>query len=52
MWVIKRCIHKLILLPLIKRDYRLRAQGKRPDRWYWADLLAVRWDTIRREDYE
>ena len=33
----------LILRPLIKRDYRLRAAGLRPDRWYWAEALACSW---------
>lgn len=32
----------LVLRPLILRDYRLRKERKRPDRWYWADKLAVR----------
>lgn len=36
-------IVKLFLQPLIDRDYRLRAQGKRPDRFYWADRLACDW---------
>lgn len=31
----------LILKPLIKRNYKLRAKGILPDEWYWADLLAV-----------
>lgn len=40
-------VFHLILKPLIKRNYRLRKQsaisgdGKHPDVWYWADLLAV-----------
>lgn len=33
----------LILKPLIKRNYRLRAQGKLPDKWYWADRLSVKY---------
>ena len=37
-----KLIFHLILRPLILRDYRLREQGLRPDRWYWADLLAIR----------
>jgi hypothetical protein len=32
-----------VLRPLIRRDYRLRAAGKRPDRMHWADALACRW---------
>ena len=39
---INRFIVNYILAPLIRRDLRLRAAGKRPDRWYWADLLAIR----------
>lgn len=31
------------LKPLIKRNYRLRAQGVLPDEWYWADELAFSW---------
>ena len=31
------------LAPLIERNYRLRAEGRLPDEWYWADRLAVRW---------
>lgn len=30
----------LVLRPLIVRNYRLRAEGKLPDEWYWADRLA------------
>jgi len=32
----------LILKPLIKRNYRLRMEGKLPDEWYWADKIAVK----------
>ena len=32
-----------ILEPLINRDLRLRAAGKRPDRMHWADALAIHW---------
>lgn len=32
----------LILKPLIKRNYRLRAEGKLPDEWYWADEIATK----------
>jgi len=35
-----------IMEPLIARDFRLRVAGKRPDEWYWADLLAWRWGVI------
>jgi hypothetical protein len=39
----------LCLKFLIKRNYRLRAESalngdnKHPDKWYWADLLAVKY---------
>lgn len=36
-------IFHLFLKPLIRRDYRLRMAGRRPDRFYWADLLALKW---------
>jgi len=32
-----------ILLPLVMRDFRLREQGKRPDKLYWAEVLLLRW---------
>ena len=31
----------LFIKPLIKRNYRLRREGKLPDEWYWADKFAV-----------
>jgi len=37
-----RFLVRMFLGPIIRRDYRLRAQGKRPDRWHWADKIAVR----------
>lgn len=40
---VRRIIFLLVLKPLILRDYRLRALGVRPDRWYWADSLALKW---------
>jgi len=39
----------LILKPLIRRNYELRRRsaingdGKYPDVWYWADIIAVEW---------
>lgn len=39
----RKLIFVLILRPLIRRDYRLRAEGRRPDRWRWADALAASW---------
>lgn len=41
--MIRALIYAAILRPLILRDYRLRAEGKRSDQWYWADQLAVNW---------
>jgi hypothetical protein len=38
----KKLVYLAILRPLILRNYRLRAQGRVGDRWYWADLLAMR----------
>ncbi len=44
MYKLKRALlyipYKLILRPLITRNYRLRADGKIPDAWYWADKLG------------
>lgn len=39
----RRLVFLLVLRPIIRRDYRLREAGKRPDRWHWADVLALRW---------
>lgn len=33
----------LLLKPLIRRNYKLRAAGVLPDQWYWADKLACKW---------
>jgi hypothetical protein len=41
--MMRKAIFLLILRPIIQRDYRLRAKGVRPDRWHWADMLAVKW---------
>ena len=32
----------IVLKPLIKRNFRLRERGVLPDKWYWADLLALK----------
>jgi hypothetical protein len=40
---IRAAIFWLVLRPLILRNYRLRMAGKLPDRWYWADRLAIGW---------
>jgi len=39
----RRCIVWLVLAPLIRRNLRLRAAGRLPDEWYWADRIACRW---------
>jgi hypothetical protein len=44
---LRREIFLRVLRPLILRNYRLRRAGLRPDRWYWADLLAMRWGFAR-----
>ena len=46
---IRKCINRAVMFVLfhsvlkhlIKRNYKLREQGKLPDEWYWADELAV-----------
>lgn len=35
-------LYKLILEPLIKKNYHKRKEGKLPDKWHWADELGVR----------
>jgi len=32
---------RLVLTPLIWRDYYLRGRGLKPDEWYWADRWLV-----------
>lgn len=32
----------LILLALVNRNYRKRAEGRAPDLWYWADSALLR----------
>jgi hypothetical protein len=32
----------LVLWPIVARDMRLRREGKRPDRWHWADVALLR----------
>ena len=39
----KWIIGKLILRPLVVRNYRLRCEGVLPDEWYWADKLLMKW---------
>jgi hypothetical protein len=36
-------IFYLVLRPLIARNKRLRLQKALPDKWYWADYLALQW---------
>jgi hypothetical protein len=36
-------VYWVVLFPIIKRDYRLREAGERPDLWHPADMLACRW---------
>jgi len=31
-----------VLRLLVKRDLNLRAEGKRPDKWYWADEELIK----------
>ena len=31
----------VILRPLITHNYKLRMEGKLPDKWYWADKLVI-----------
>jgi hypothetical protein len=33
----------LIFWPLVARNYALRAEGKLPDEWYWADTICLHW---------
>ena len=42
----KWLIAHLVLIPLVRRNYRLREAGKAPDDWYWADVLLVSWGYI------
>lgn len=44
-------IFRFVLAPLIRLDMLLRTAGLRPDRWYWANLLAIRWGMLSRDDY-
>ena len=47
----REAIFRFILVPMIRRDLRLRMAGKRPDEWHWADLLAMRWGFLEHDDY-
>jgi hypothetical protein len=40
---IKPMVYYLILRPMILRDYRLRENGVRADRFHWADEKAIEW---------
>ena len=48
--VMKWLIAKLILYPLVYRNYRLRQEGKRPDEWYWADIKLMKWGFMERDE--
>jgi len=39
----KWLIYKIMLKPLILRNYRMRRAGLLPDEWYWADRKALDW---------
>ncbi|KKL73668.1 hypothetical protein LCGC14_2072600 [marine sediment metagenome] len=39
---IKKIISMWILLLLRNRNFRLREEGKLPDKWYWADIEIFR----------
>lgn len=39
-------VFHLVLAPIIRRDYRLRLEGLRPDRMHPADELALRWGYV------
>lgn len=41
-WVRVLVLHA-VLRHLVARNKRLRAMGVLPDKWYWADYLAVQW---------
>lgn len=45
----KWIIAKLILYPLVYRNYRLRREGKLPDEWYWADAKLASWGYLKRK---
>lgn len=48
----KWLIAKLILYPLVYRNYRLRQAGKRPDKWYWADIKLTAWGFLERDGFK
>lgn len=39
----KWLIAKYILFPLTIRNFKKRILGKKPDKWYWADKLLLKW---------
>ena len=47
----KWLIAKLILYPLTYRNYHLRELGKLPDKWYWADILLIKWGFLDRGSF-
>lgn len=48
--MLRALIFIVVLRPLIRRNYRLRYEGRLPDRWYWADLVALRWGYFVEND--
>jgi len=46
----KFLIAHLILYPLVNRNFRLRSQGKLPDKWYWVDIKLAEWGYLERKD--
>ena len=39
----KTIIIFLVLLPLVKINFYLREKGLLSDKWFWADVLMVKW---------
>jgi len=46
----KWLIAKLILYPLVYRNYNLRQAGIVPDCWYWADVKLMMWGFLERDE--
>ena len=45
----KYIIAKLILYPLVYRNYKLRQLKQLPDEWYWADIKLTQWGYLDRD---
>lgn len=39
----KRLVAKYILFRLVVGNYKQRIMGELPDKWYWADVLLLKW---------